>query len=87
METEKSNVLNDKKQKLKTKPWFRTLQVVYVAAIIMVWFSPLIWGAGDNSYGDLIMWTIFIFVIFWITRKVGYYIIIGNLDTIKSNKE
>jgi hypothetical protein len=81
-------VLKAKKQKLKTKPWFRSLQVVYIVAVILAEGFVLIISANVDDEAQLfIVGTIAVFILFLIIRKAGYYIILGNIDTTEPDKK
>lgn len=83
---EKINALKEKMDSLKSKPWFRAIQVVYIlSAVLSGGFVILLGSAGDsNSQPSIFIWgTVVVIASFWTIKKVGYYIILGNVNTIK----
>ena len=86
---EKLNAYNDKKQSLKTKAWFRVVQVIYaLGAILAEGFVILLTYSLDSNQSSVFVWgTVIVFIIFWIIKKVGYYIMIGDLKIIKPDFE
>jgi hypothetical protein len=84
---EKINSLNNKKENLKTKGWFRALEVLFfLSATIMVGFIILMSFAFE-SFSVLFFGIIIIFILLKIIKKVGYYIILGSVSTVKPNYE
>ena len=87
---EKLNALNDKKRKLKTKSWFRAIQVVYgIVAILAEGLVVLLaFSAESDQQSGIFIWgTIIVVVLFWIIKKVGYYIMIGNVNIVQPDYE
>ena len=87
---EKLNALNDKKRKLKTKSWFRAVQVLYVTIAILSEGLVLLITFSDesNQQSSIFIWgTVIVFVLFWIIKKVGYYIMIGNVNIVQPDFE
>lgn len=84
---EKLNALNARKSKLKTKVWFRLLEVVYWLALIISGLIVFVLSISDQGFTTFFWGSIIVFIIFTIIKKVGYYIIIGNLETIKPDFE
>lgn len=87
---EKLNALNDKKLKLKTKPWFRAIQVLYgIVAVLAEGLVLLLTSLSESDQGwSIFIWgTVIVFALFWIIRKVGYYIMIGNVNIVEPDYE
>lgn len=87
---EKLNALNGKKEKLKTKSWFRAVQVIYATLAIIAEGLVLLLTFSDESdqqFSIFIWGTAIVFALFWIIRRVGYYIIIGNENIVQPDYE
>jgi len=87
---EKLNALNDKKHKLKTKSWFRAIQVLYATlAVLSEGLVLLLTSLADSDQqSSFFIWgTIIVFALFGIIRKVGYYIMIGNVNIVQPDYE
>lgn len=73
---------NNKKIELKSKIYFRILEVFYwlalLASILFALFvASIMWV--EWGYSSLLWGTIIIFVFFTGLKKIGYYILIGNM--------
>ncbi len=86
---EKINTYNKQKAKLKNKIWFRFFVVIYW--LVFIFFTGMVLilaiSSGDQE-ADFFFWGIMtVSVVFWIIKKVGYYIMLGSAKAIQPDED